>query len=354
MKPRKTLYFIGIGLAICVFLFMSYSNQDKPKNEIRILIDRIPNTLDLSQAPDTLAQKLFPLLKEDHYALVKPFLYEDFRFMPPDPTLPILHFIYIRDELSRSLLFQGGHTDVLFDSLSIAKTAWFKKRGTNMIEAPGFRLSFIGFNLKDPILQDQRVRRAIQLSLPVSEWAHDKLFDWVTLLPEVPLEPDLVQANRLLDEAGHPKDASGLRFLLHYQTTPVREGYENALLIREALKGIGIRLEVKPIETSLFFNRLLHGEFQVFATTINRNTPDDPVSDFLRPSGQKNYFHYNRLPDRVFAWDEVKMQVFQDLPIIPLFNWKHSAVLSDRITALPGAETKLDDSFRFLTLLRIK
>ena len=62
-------------------------------------------------------------------------------------------------------------------------------------------------------------------------------------------------------------------FVSHFstRTTPVREGNENALLIREALKGVGIHVEVTPIETSLFFNRLTHGDFQIFASVINRN-----------------------------------------------------------------------------------
>jgi ABC-type transport system substrate-binding protein len=354
MKPKKIKYFFFIVLAVASALFfMNRFQQDKPKNEIRILIDRVPNTLDFSQSPDILAQRLLPLLKDEHYQVETGAKPEDFCLLPPDASLPKLHFEFVRDELSRSMLFQGDHGDVLFDSLSISKTNWLKKHGANIIEGPGFTLSFFGFQLNDPILKNLNVRHAIELALPIREWAHDKLFDYVNVLPEVP-EVDLRRANELLDEAGFKKTGSGPRFILHYQTTPVREGNEMAQLFREALKGLSIRVEIQPVETSLFFHRLTGGDFQVFSSRIYRNTAADPVSDFLSTSGVRNYFHYKAFSKSSFSWDDVKTQVFQDLPIIPIFTWKHSAVLSSRITYLPGTETKLDDSFRFLSLLRLK
>jgi ABC-type transport system substrate-binding protein len=334
--------------------FMSRSSQDRPKNEIRILIDRVPNTLDLSQAPDTLASRLLPLLKEFQYRVADNHANEDFYFLPPDPRLPKLHFIYVRDELTRATLFMGDRADVLFDSLSLAKTSWIKKRGAQILEAPGFTFSFIGFQLHDPILKDLRVRQAIQAALPVGDWAHYKYFDWVKPLPEVALAPDLAKANRLLDDAKLPRGAKGPRFTLQYVTTPVREGNEAAMLVREALKAIGITVEITPVETSLFFSKLKSANFQIFSGRIVRNGPDDRVSDFLAPHGIRNYFGYTNLPDHPFSWDEVAAQVYRDLPILPLYTWNHAAVLSGRLTYPPDAATHLDDSFRFLTTLRIQ
>jgi ABC-type transport system substrate-binding protein len=351
---KKIILGSVIVLGFGSFFFMSRSSQDRPKNEIRILIDRVPNTLDFSQAPDTLAQRLLPLLKEFHYRVADNHLNEDFYFLPPDPTLPKLHFIYVRDELTRATLFMGDRADVLFDSLSLAKTSWIKKRGAQILEAPGFTLSFIGFQLHDPILKNLRVRQAIQAALPVGDWAHYKYFDWVKPLPEVAQTPDLEKANRLLDNAGFPRSPNGSRFTLQYVTTPVREGNEAAMLVREALKAIGIRVEITPVETSLFYSKLKSANFQIFSGRMIRNGPEDAVSDFLGPHGIRNYFGYAELPDRSFAWDQVKAQVYRDLPMIPLYTWNHSAALSDRLTYLPDAATHLDDSFRFLNTLRIK
>jgi peptide/nickel transport system substrate-binding protein len=338
-----------------------------PKNEIRILIDRIPNTLTTGQAPDATAQRILPLISEFHYHLGQKTAPEDFILKPANPTLPDLHFVYVRDELSRAMLFMSGRTDILFDTLSLSKTEWIKKQGIRLITAPGFTFSFVGFQLTDPILKDIRVRRAIQLALPVSDWMHYKLFDWVEALPGTSLMPDLKQANRLLDEAGFPRKGNCpaaldssishkecSRFSLQYFTTPVREGNEMALLVREALKNLSIQVTIQPVETSLFYSKLKRGEFQIFAGRIPRNDESVSVSDFLSPKGIRNYFHYESLPDQKLVWNDVKEQVFRELPIIPLFNWKHAVVISDRIDPLPETSAKLDDSFRFLNSLRLK
>ena len=181
-----------------------------------------------------MAQRLLPLIKEFHYEVVENTKNEDFIFSPPDPTLPKLHFIYVRDELTRASLFMGDRADVLFDTLSLAKTSWLKKRGAQIVEAKGFTLSFIGFQLKDPILKDLRVRQAIPVALT----------------------PDPAKANRSLNEA--------------------------AMLFREAMKPLGIEVDIMPIETSLFYTKLKSGNFPIFSGRIIRNGNDDPVSPDFR------------------------------------------------------------------------
>ena len=342
-------------LLVGVVLVSIHYSEHKPKNEIRILIDRIPNTLNVSQSPDVMAKRIFPLLTEQHYRLENTATNEDFTLFPQDTTRPPLHFIAVREELSRTLLFLSGGADVVFDSISLTKTTWIKeqKKG-QVIEAPGYNLSFLGLQYHDSILKDVRVRLAISLALPLSEWIHFKLFDWVTAIPEAPEKPDYTRARSLLDEAGFSVKADGLRFTLRYLTTTVREGNEMAFLVREALRKVEIGLDIQPLETSLFFDRLKRGDFQIFGARFFRSSASDSIADFLSPHGVRNYFQYDGLEEGPFTWDEVKTQVVKDLPLIPLFLWKHAAVLSDRIIVPPGFETKLDDSFLFLSLLTLK
>lgn len=342
-------------LILCTFvLFLGWKHfhQDKPKNEIRILVDRAPNTLDSSQAPDAWARKIIPLLQEAHYTVTLPLKLDDFVLIPPENSAPKLHFKAIRDEMARALVFMSGDGDVLYDSLSLSRTKWMKSNHTQVIEAPGYSLSFIGFQVNDPVLSNLKVRQAIALCLPVQEWIQYKFFQFVERVPETPTQ-DLPRASKLLDEAGYPIQPDGYRFILHYVTTPVREGNEMAMLVREALRKIGIELEIMPLETSLFYQRLKRGDFQVFGSRMLRNSETDSVADLLGAEGQRNYFHYPALKEKVFSWNEVKAQVMQDLPLIPLFVWKHSAVLSDRIQANEKTANQMDDTFRFLTTLRL-
>ncbi|MBC7397015.1 MAG: hypothetical protein H7333_06195 [Bdellovibrionales bacterium] len=338
---------------VVLFLGWNHFHQDKPKNEIRILVDRAPNTLDSSQAPDAWARKIIPLIQVDHYTAELPLKLEDFTLLPADPALPRLHFKTVRDEMARALVFLSAEADVLYDTLTLSRTSWIKRQGTQVLEAPGFNLSFIGFQVKDPILSQLKVRQALALSFPVDDWIRYKFFELVEKVPEAP-KLDLIEAARLLDEAGYPRKEGGLRFTLRYLTTPVREGNEMAFLVREALGKVGVNVEIVPLETSLFYQRLKRGDFQIFGSRMLRNSESDSVADLLSERGARNYFHYAGLVENTFSWNEVKAQVLVDIPLVPLYVWKHAAVLSKRISVSDHTQTELDDSFRFLRTLSVQ
>ncbi len=307
------------------------------------------------------ARKILPLLTEFHYVLEEHDTLEDFTLSSPEPGKPKLHFKLMKDDLTRSILYLRGRADVLFNTLSLTKTNWMKAHGHTVLAAQGHHLAFLGFNYNDSTLKDVRVRRAIALTLPLKDWVEYKFMNWVTLYPDAIQNPDLAEANRLLDEAGYPVKEDGYRFTLKYVTTPVREGNEMAYLNREALRKIGIEVKIKLLESSLFFAKLKSGDFQLFGSVMLRNSEQDAVSDYLAKGSSRNYFHYEspELQKRLesnskLSWGEVRDLVLRDIPLVPLYEWKHGLVLSDRMIYPPKIEETLDDSFRFLTRLQIK
>lgn len=296
-----------------------------------------------------MARKILPLM-EAGYRIATPFDPEDFKLLPPLADRPVLHFRTVRDELARGILFEKGEVDVLFNSLSLSKTRWFQKQGASLVEAPGHHLSFIGFNLRDPALSDPNLRRAILHALPLDQWVHNKFFDMVTPLPVLADSFRPETARSLIGSRGPIK----LRFL----TTPVREGNELALLVREALGKVGIEVEVVPLESSLFFQRLKRGDFQIFGSRLLRETENDSISDYLLPGKNKNYFSWS--PDRTLAdkngnlsWAAAEKRVLEELPLIPLFTWKHGLLLSNRIRKSTPPPRIEEDSFRFLSTLQL-
>ena len=308
-----------------------------------------------------MARKIFPLLKEfDYTAEASPDL-QDFLLFPKDASKPILHFKVVRDDLTRSILYLRNSADVLYDTLSLTKTNWMKNHGHPIFEAPGHNLGFLGFQMRDPILKELKVRQAIALALPLQDWIQYKFFNWVILSSDAVQNPDLNRANILLDQAGFPIQPDGFRFHLRYLTTPVREGNEMAYLNREALKKIGIDVQIKLLETSLFFSKLKSGDFQLFGSFISRNSPDEPIYEFFSEHGTRNYFKYQNQSlgarfesNPKLSWDQAKDEILKDLPIIPFYEWKHGLLVSDRIVAPEKIEEKLDESFRFLPLLQLK
>ena len=339
-KTKQLILSLGV-IGFFALLFSLRSHQDNSNPAIRILLDRYPNR----QSVDVAYRRLLPLLEEFHYTLHENLNEEKMRFTPPNSSLPLLEFQVVRDELTRALLFLRGDADVLYDSLSIAKTEWVKKKypEIQIFKAEGDHLSFLGFNFRHEILTHFKVRQAIAASLPIKVWSQQKLFNWVTPVEDAGIpsfQPE--KARALLDEAGYPQSAHGPRFKLQYFTTPVREGNELAFLVREALKDVGIEVEVTTLETVRF-------------------SKQDSISVFLDSQGARNYSGFSD-PDfeKVFrrnessSYDDLKALIAQKLPLIPLYNWKHGLVLSGRIHAPESISSHLDETFRFLTDLRIK
>ena len=349
-----------IKLAFAAFFIIiaaALSFQNSPKTGIRILIDRAPNTLAAGQSPDVMARKILPLLTELGYTAPAAPDLEDFTLLPPSPDKPALHFRVVKDDLTRGVLFERGSADVLFDTLSLSKTRFLQEHGAALLSPRGWHLSFIGFNLRNPALKNRAVRKAIAKALPVRAWIEKKYFGFVD-----PVDPlpgfDPAGAQQDLDRAGFRANRDGIRLTLRYLTTPVREGNELALLTREALKQIGIRVEVSPLESSLFFSRLGTGEFELFGSRILRAGPDTPVAGSFKTGGLRNYFDYSNpeLDSRLTthpdaSWAELAPLLLDDPPLIPLFTWRHGLLLSKRIRKDSLRESDLDDSFRFLSRL---
>jgi ABC-type transport system substrate-binding protein len=334
--------------------------QDNRSKDIVILIDRPPNTLSPGQNPDIMARKILPLIEELQYSVMKGSDPEDFTLVPPESKNPKLHFKVVRDDLARGVWYQSGRCDVLFDTLSLSKTDLFRKAGYPVQISKGFHLSYLGFNLKHPELSRLEVRKAIAKALPVSVWTRGKYFGLVDPIPDFGHEYDPDSSSLDLDRAGLPVRDDGHRLSLRYLTTPVREGFELALLVREALRRIKIRVEVIPLEPSLFFSKLNRSDFELFGSRIPRGSAFVPVQDFFNTRGRRNYFSYSDARvDQIFrnrpeaGFDEILPRIREDLPILPLFTWNHGVLLSKRARISGDVLPNSDDSFRFLSLIRL-
>jgi peptide/nickel transport system substrate-binding protein len=136
------------------------------------------------------------------------------------------------------------------------------------------RITWLYFNLDHPILKDLKVRQAIVHVIDknkISEvsregssppavgpvhystgWAFDP-----NLQPSYPF--DLKKANQLLDEAGYPRKEGGVRFKLAINDIPGQTYNNDAEMIKDSLKEVGIEVDHQLISnvvaTDLLFNR---------------------------------------------------------------------------------------------------
>ena len=177
----------------------------------------------------------------------------------------------------------------------------------------GGGIVFIGFNLRHPILSDLRVRQAICHAIDktfIGETAAYGLgfeakgpihpVGWGANPDLQPPEYDPAEANRLLDEAGYPRGAGGVRFTLRLATD---SGFFMKLKTSEIvvgyLKEVGIQVDLRGMDLSTLFE-IVYDQWDFDLVCDSYVSGPDPVVAVQR------MFHSDmilNMPNRCNAWD---------------------------------------------------
>ncbi len=214
----------------------------------------------------------------------------------------------IPDDTMRGLELRTGAVDVVVNDLAPDIVRALQQDGrVQVVTAPGLDYAYVGLNLRDPVLRDARVRRALGHGvdtaaiiehlrrglavpatglLPPTSWAHAP-----DVVP-VPFDPDA--ARRLLDEAGYPDpDGPGPapRLRLTLKTSTAEFVRLQAAVIQQDLARIGVAVDVRTHEFATLYADVLAGRFQMF--TLQWVGVTDP--DMLR-----RVFHSAQMPPAGF------------------------------------------------------
>ncbi|HTV02289.1 MAG TPA: ABC transporter substrate-binding protein [Luteitalea sp.] len=214
----------------------------------------------------------------------------------------------IPDETMRGLELRTGAVDVVINDVAPDIVRALQREGrVQVVTAPGLDYAYVGLNLRDPILRDVRVRRALGLAvntaaiiehlrrglavpatgiIPPMSWAH------ATDVPAPPYDP--AAARRLLDEAGYPDpdgDGPRPRLRLSLKSSTAEFVRLQATVIQQDLARIGVEVDVRTYEFATLYADVLKGRFQMF--TLQWVGVSDP--DMLR-----RVFHSAQMPPAGF------------------------------------------------------
>lgn len=212
----------------------------------------------------------------------------------------------VPDETMRGLELRKGDVDVVVNDLSpdlVASLA--REPGLRVSTGPGLDYAYLGMNLRDPILRDVRVRKAIGYAIdrhaivdylqrgraretaemiPETSWARaDDLFQFTH---------DPARARALLDEAGYPDpDGDGPKPRLHLTLkTSTSEAYRlQATVLQQQLSEVGIALDIRSYEFATLFADVVSGNVQLYTMIFTGGSVADP--DILR-----RVFHSSQVP----------------------------------------------------------
>src|SRR3954469_6391477 len=185
-----------------------------------------------------------------------------------------VRFAVIPDPTTRALELRKGSADIAINAMTSDMVLTLKKDpGLQVLQGPGTVLGYLGFNFRDPILKDARVRQAIAYAidrrpilqylyrgfaqpaysiLPPQSWAYSADVRRYDYNPE--------QAKQLLQAAGYP-EVNGVRFHLTMKTSTEESTSLLAAVLHQQLRNVGIALDIHTFEFAAFFADVTRGAF---------------------------------------------------------------------------------------------
>jgi peptide/nickel transport system substrate-binding protein len=213
----------------------------------------------------------------------------------------------IPDDTMRGLELRKGSADVIMNDI-VPDIAYQLERSGDFrtVRSPGLDFSYLGFNMRDPVVGDKRVRHAIGYAIDraaITKYLRRDLARPATgLIPPQAwaYEPDIftfthdpARAMQLLDEAGY-RDPDGPdgplpRLTLSLKISTSEDIRLQSTVIQEDLRRVGIDLDLRSYEFATVFADILKGNFQMMSLIWVGGAVIDP--DILR-----RVFHSEQVP----------------------------------------------------------
>jgi peptide/nickel transport system substrate-binding protein len=278
-----------------------------------------------------------------------------------------VRFAVVPDETTQALELRKGSGDVAINSLT-PDTVVTLARDPNLgvKKGPGTRLAYMGFNLRDPILKDVRVRQAIAYALDVrpmieylwrgeAEPAHSILptQSWAYNGNVQPYLHDPERAQQLLDAAGYA-ESNGVRFHLTMKTSTDANTRLMVAVMQQQLRDVGIVLDIRSFEFATFFSDVQHGAFQIYSLRWIGGNEDPDIFEYafhsakFPPNGANRGYYSNPKLDALIdrgrrevdpavrkpIYAEVQRILADELPSINLWYLDNVLVHNKRVRNL--------------------
>lgn len=197
------------------------------------------------------------------------------------PHLDGIVFRTLPDPLTLRLAFETRQVD-FWNADPWAVGSFREDERFTLFTSPSNSYNYVGWNLRRPMFQDLRVRRALAHAVNIDQMIRYVLYGYGTqstgiFTPEMwffnphvqPLAYDPDEARQLLDEAGWVPGADGIRVkdgqrfaftLITNNGNVIRS--DIATLVQENLRAVGIEVKVEMYEWAVFLKRFVNqGDF---------------------------------------------------------------------------------------------
>jgi peptide/nickel transport system substrate-binding protein len=279
-----------------------------------------------------------------------------------------VRFAIVPDATTQALELRKGSGDVIINGSFPPDTVLTLEREPSLAveSAPGTRLAYLGFNLRDPILKDVRVRQAIAYALdrrpmieylwrgqaqparsllPTQSWAYNGN------VPQYNHDPE--KARQSLDAAGYPA-VNGVRFHLTMKTSTDENTRLMVAVMQQQLRQVGIALDIRSFEFGTFFSDVTHGAFQMYGLRWIGGNEDPDIfslcfsSSRFPPNGANRGYYSNPRVDALIdqarrevdpavrkpLYAELQRILAEELPYVDLWYLDNVLVHNKRVVNL--------------------
>jgi peptide/nickel transport system substrate-binding protein len=278
-----------------------------------------------------------------------------------------VRFAVVPDETTEALELRKGSGDIAINSLTPDTVLTLAREANLSVDcAHGTRFAYLGFNLRDPILKNVRVRQAIAYALdrkpmveylwrgeaelarsvlPTQSWAYNgdvRAYDH-----------DPEKAKQLLDAAGYSA-VNGVRFHITMKTSTDANTRLMVAVMQQQLREVGIALDIRSFESATFFADVIHGAFQMYGLRWIGGNEDPDIFEYafhsskFPPNGANRGFYSNPKLDSLIdkarreidpnarkpLYAEVQRILAEDLPYIDLWYLDNVLVHTRRVRNL--------------------
>lgn len=252
----------------------------------------------------------------------------------------LIRLVEVKDPTVRVLKLLRGEVDVLQGDLPPELVKYLQSKPEVQVKTSvGTNFSYLGLNMRDPVLQNLKVRLAIAHAinrhaimkkvmvprtriagaiLPPEHYTNQAANS--SSLPAYDYNPAL--ARQLLLEAGVK-----LPLKLVYKTSTDAQRIRFATIMQAQMQSAGIALEIRSLDWGTFFEDVKQGNFQLFGLAwVGIKTPEIYAKALGSQSFPPNGFNRGHYADAVLDkllvqenWPAVTLRIHNQLPYIPLW-----------------------------------
>lgn len=347
---------------------------------IPVIPKHVYETLDINQNPEnqkpSVVSGLFRVkewAKDDHVSFNP--AYES--FVRGQANLDTYNYRIVKDNTVNTQMFKTQEVDfatpdpIDWDELSkLAHAQMFR------YYSPAASWTYIGYNLKHPVLGDKKVRQAIAHAVNVQEMV-DKIrlgfakrqFSNITpsswaYTDDVPkFDYNMDKAKQMLKDAGYTlagkklqKDGKDIKLRLHYNAGN-KQREQIALITQQALSDLGIEAEVIAEEWNAYLTRVRESkDFDMFVLGWSGGLDPYSTGPIWQSKGSQNYVGYANADvdkwydeasvvkgcgqaDRKAVYAKIQKQIAEDQPYLFLYTAESLVAVNKRVAVNPISKT---------------